>query len=78
VNYPYRTDREQATLDHLPSSPYASDNTPYLSTARYSIIGYEPRDVEDKRALDMSGAADNAYWYRKTKEDNLAINFGQR
>lgn len=78
MSYPYRSDREQATLEHLSSSAYYTDDTPYLSTARYSIIGYEPRDVEDKRALDMQGAADNAYWYRKTKEDNLAINIGQR
>jgi hypothetical protein len=76
VNYPYRTEEEQAILEHMPASPYSTDDKPYLSTERYCIIGYEPKDVEDKRKLDEQGLLDNLYWY--LKQEGLAVNFGQR
>ena len=78
MNYPYRTDAQQAILEHMPDSPYSTDDKPYLSTERYSVIGYEPSDVRNKRLLDEQGLADNEYWYAKTQHDNLAVNFGQR
>ena len=78
MNYPHRTDAEQAILEHLPHSPYFYDDTPHLSIARYSINGYEPHDVEDKRTLDKQGLADNAYWYAATRQADLAVNIGQR
>lgn len=77
--YNFRSDREQTTLEHLPHTAFARDDQPYLSTERYSVnINYEPRDIADKRSLDMHGTTDNLYWYNKTYEDNLAINLGQR
>ena len=78
MNYPYRTDAQEAILTHMPDSPYSTDDKPYLSTERYSVIGYEESDVRDKRLLDESGLADGWYWFNKTKQDNLAVNFGQR
>ena len=78
MNYPHKTEAEQTTLGHLPHSPYFYDDTPHLSIARYSINGYEPKEVADKRELDVQGVADNAYFYEKTQQDNLAVNIGQR
>jgi hypothetical protein len=78
MQYPYRTGIAQAILEHMPSSPYASDDHPYLSTERYSIVGYEPRDVADKKALDAQGAAANYWWYLHNQQMDRAVNFGQR
>jgi hypothetical protein len=78
MNYPYKTDEEQIALEHMPDSPYDTDDQPHLSIARYSLTHYDPREVEEKRILDMQGVLDNAYWYDKVREDNLAVNFGQR
>lgn len=78
MNYPYRTDEEQTALEHMPDSPYDTDDQPHLSIARYSLTHYEPREVADKRALDMQGVLDNAYWYNQTRLDSRAVNFGQR
>jgi hypothetical protein len=78
VNYPYRSDAQEAILTHMPDSPYSGDSKPYLSTERYSVIGYEESDVRDKRLLDESGLADGWFWYNRTRHDNLAVNFGQR
>ena len=78
MNYKLRTDTEQATLEHLPHSPYFYDDTPHLSTARYSMSGYDPHDVEAKRTLDENAVQDNLWWYEKNQQDNLAVNLGQR
>lgn len=68
--YPYRTDAEQATLEQLPHGPYAYNDTPHLSVNRYSMIGFEEREVDAKRAVDMQGAQDMLWWYNFTKEEN--------
>jgi hypothetical protein len=78
VNYPYRTDEEQAALEHLPSTPYATDDKPYRSTNSFSLTGYEPVDIVQKSLVDKHGVMDNEYWYNQTREENLAVNFGQR
>jgi len=62
MNYPYRTDDEQAALNHLAHSPFAFDDKPYLTTQRYSMSGYEPRDVQRKALVDAQGAAENLWW----------------
>jgi hypothetical protein len=68
VSYPYREETAQATLTRLPATRYAEDDLPHLSTARYSISpDYDPRDVEEKKELDSTGAEDNLYWYTKGK-----------
>ena len=59
MNYPYRTDAQQAALEHLPHGPYAFADTPHLMMARYSMSGFEVRDVENKRLVDIQGIADN-------------------
>jgi hypothetical protein len=65
--YPYRTDAEQSALEHLPHGPFAFSDKPYLSTERYSLSGFEPRDVEEKRLVDMQGIQDNLYWFNQRK-----------
>lgn len=70
MNYPYRTEEEQSILEHMPHSPYASDDHPFLATQRYSMSGYDPREVDDKSRLDTQGVYDNRYWY--------SLNKGQR
>ena len=69
MNYPYRTEDEQAALDHLPNSPYAFDDKPYLSTQRYSMSGYEPRDVQRKAMVDCQGAMEMQYSLAQWKEN---------
>jgi hypothetical protein len=61
MNYIYRNDDEQAALEHLPHSPYAFDDKPFLSTQRYSMSGFEPRDVQRKAMVDSQGAKDMLY-----------------
>jgi hypothetical protein len=68
LTYPYRTEKEQSTLDHMPHSPYAHDDKPFLNTMRYSMSGYDSRDVADKARLDAQGAADNLHSLRKWRE----------
>ena len=62
MTYPYRTDEQQAALDHLPHGPYAFADKPYLSTERYSLSGFEPRDIKNKRMVDEQGIQENTYW----------------
>ena len=69
--YPYRTEDEQAALDHLPNSPYAFDDKPHLSTQRYSMSGYEPRDVKRKAMVDSQGTKDNLWWLNRWRENGL-------
>jgi len=68
MEYPHRTDDEQAALEHLPNSPYAFDDRPYLNTQRYSMSGYEPRDVMRKALVDAQGAMENLWWLEHNKE----------
>jgi hypothetical protein len=61
--YPYRDAVTQATLEHMPHSPYDLEDKPFLSTQRYSVsANFDPQLVADKAALDAQGAADNLYW----------------
>ncbi len=61
--HPYRDDKTQETLEHMPHSPYAYDDKPYLSTQRYSVsASFDPKLVADKAALDSQGAAENLWW----------------
>ena len=62
MSYPYRNDEQQAALDHLPHGPYAFSDKPYLSMERYSLSGFEPRDIVAKRKVDEQGIEDNNYW----------------
>lgn len=71
MNYPYRNEDEQQALEHLPHSPYAFDDKPYLNTQRYSMSGYEIREVERKSLVDAQGAKDMQYSleaWKKQKE----------
>lgn len=63
MNYPFRSDEQQSALDHLPHGPYAFADKPYLSTMRYSLSGFEPRDIAAKQLVDSQGIEDNTYWY---------------
>jgi hypothetical protein len=65
MNFPYRSDEQQAALDHVPHGPYAFSDKPYLSTERYSLSGFELRDIEAKKLVDAQGIQDNIWWYEK-------------
>ena len=69
MKYPYRTDDEQAALEHLPNSPYAFDDKPYLYTKRLSLSGYEKRDIERKAMVDSQGCAEDLWWFNHWKEN---------
>ena len=68
--YPYRDEATQAALDHMPNGPYAQVDAPYLFTARYSLTGFEPRDIEGKAKVDAQGVQDNLHWYNLTRIEN--------
>lgn len=68
MSYLYRTDEQQAALDHLPHGPYVFADKPYLSTMRYSLSGFEPRDIAAKQLVDEQGINDNMYWFQKGKD----------
>ena len=70
IPYTYRSDSVQAALEHMPSGPYSAVDRPYLFVARYSPVGFEPRDIEDKTAVDAQGLQDNQFWYNFTQEEN--------
>lgn len=72
MQYPFKDDATQAALDHMPSGPYAYVDAPYLFTARYSLTGFEVRDIEDKAKVDAQGIQDNTWWYNFTREENRA------
>jgi hypothetical protein len=70
--YPHRTEADDKFLETLPHIRYATDDTPHISTARYSLNSdYEPRDVTAKVSLDMQGAQDNLFWYAFNKRQDL-------
>jgi hypothetical protein len=68
TSYPYRTEDEQEALDHLPNSPYAFDDLPFINTQRYCLSGYEPRDVQRKAMVDCQGAKDMVHSLEQWKE----------
>ena len=70
--YPHRDDATQAALDHMPNGAYAQVDAPYLFTARYSLTGFEPRDIEGKAKVDAQGVQDNAWWHEHTRNENRA------
>ena len=62
MNYPFRTDEQQASLDRLPATKYSEDDTPFLATQRYSLSpDYEPSDVVAKQQVDTQGSLDMQY-----------------
>lgn len=74
MQYPFRSAAEQAAFERMPSTPFAFDDRPYMNTARVCISGnYEPRDLDAKKLLDLSGAADNLWWleFNRSRETNV-------
>jgi hypothetical protein len=71
MNYPFRTDEQQASLDRLPATKYSEDDMPFLATQRYSLSpDYEPSDVVAKAQVDLQGALDLQYSLKRWKETN--------
>jgi hypothetical protein len=72
--FPFRSDAEQSAFERIPFTPFAVEDRPYLNIARVCVAGhYEIRDIAAKRLLDLSGAAENLWWYNwnKTRETNV-------
>ena len=65
MNYPYRSDEQQSALEHLPHSPYASDDTPFNAINKFCLTGYEPVDVINKAMVDVQGTQDNLWHYER-------------
>ena len=63
--YPHRTEAQQDALEHLPHSPYATDDTPFNSLNKFSQTGYEPVDVLSKALVDLQGTQDNIWFYER-------------
>jgi hypothetical protein len=73
VNYPHRTDAEQAALDRLHTTPYALDDAPYLKTQRITLSSdYDNANLTDKAMVDTQGVADNWYHYERNRVENKA------
>ena len=71
LSYPHRTDAQEAALNRLNSTAYATEDKPFLFTERYSLSAdYDPSDVVAKRQVDLHGAMDNFYWMQKWKENS--------
>jgi hypothetical protein len=69
MNYPFRTDEQQASLERLPATKYSEDDMPFLSTQRYSLSpDYEPSDVMAKQQVDTQGAMDMQFSLKRWKE----------
>ena len=69
LNYPHRTEEQQAALKRLPATKYAEDDKPFLFTERYSLSpDYEPSDVTAKRQVDLQGAMDMQYSLKQWQE----------
>ena len=72
MNYPHRSDTQQASLDRLPSTKYLEDDKPFLSTQRYSLSpDYEPSDVLAKQQVDTQAAMDMQYSMHQWKAREL-------
>jgi hypothetical protein len=67
MKYPYRSEEQQAALDHIPHGPFVFSDKPYLFTERYSLSGFEPRDIVAKRLVDEQGIQDNIWFYERSK-----------
>ena len=69
MNYPYRSEAQEAALARLPSTKYSEDDMPFLSTQRYSLSpDYEPSDVIAKQQVDTQSAMDMQYSLKQWKE----------
>jgi hypothetical protein len=69
VNYPHRSEAQEAALARLPATKYSEDDMPFLSTQRYSLSpDYEPSDVVAKAQVDLQGALDLQYSLKRWKE----------
>ena len=69
--FPHRTDEEQAALDRLQNTAYATDDAPHLKTQRITMSSdYERQNVEDKSLVDAQGAAANWWWYQYNSGEN--------
>ena len=73
MNYPHRTDAEQAALERLAGTPYAQDDAPHLKTQRITLSAdYDNANLSDKAMVDTQGVADNWYWYETNRIANRA------
>jgi hypothetical protein len=69
MNYPFRTDEQQASLDRLPATAYDECDMPFLFTQRYSLSpDFEPSDVVAKQQVDTQGAMDMQFSLKVWKE----------
>jgi hypothetical protein len=72
LNYPFRNEEQQASLERLPATKYSEDDMPFLATQRYSLSpDYEPSDVIAKQQVDTQGAMDMQYSLKLWKENSL-------
>lgn len=72
MNYPYRTDEQQASLERLPATAYAETDMPFLFTQRYSLSpDYEPSDVIAKQQVDTQAAMDMQYSLKQWQKGNV-------
>ena len=70
MNYPHRTDPQEAAIERLPATAYAEIDRPFLFTQRYSLSpDFENSDVIAKQQVDLHGTMDNLYWLEKWKEN---------
>lgn len=73
MNYPHRTDAEQAALERLAGTPYTVDDAPYLKTQRITLSAdYDNANLTDKAMVDTQGVADNWYHYERNRVENRA------
>ena len=69
LNYPFRTEEQQASLERLPATKYSEDDAPFLATQRYSLSpDYEPSDVIAKQQVDTQAAMDMQFSLKRWKE----------
>ena len=69
MNYPFRTEEQQASLERLSATKYSEDDMPFLATQRYSLSpDYEPSDVIAKQQVDTQGAMDMQFSMKQWKE----------
>ena len=62
MNYPFRSEAQEAALTRLPATKYSEDDMPFLFTERYSLSpDYDYSDVLAKRQVDLQGAMDMQY-----------------
>jgi hypothetical protein len=69
MNYPFRSNEQQAALERLPATAYAETDMPFLFTQRYSLSpDFENSDVVAKQQVDTQGALDMQYSMTRWKE----------